>query len=125
MLQPNLSKKLLRANLVFIFIFLNIWDFVIDRHFLSAMPIGILMFGPAVFLWLVATVRAAALITLISIFEFMMIAVFVVEGFELGGTATTLKSLFWVPFLVIAGVNSYWGLKIYSEYREKKLKAEK
>ncbi len=119
--MKNLPKNLLKANLVFIFIFLNIWDFIISRELFNAMSIGILMFGPAAFLWLVATVRAAALITLISIFEFTMIAVFVVEGFELGGAATTLKSIFWTPFLFMAGVNTFWGLKIYSDYREKKM----
>ncbi len=117
--MKNLPKTLLKLNLLFIFIFLNIWDFLVSREFFNAMALGIVMFGPATLLWLVATVRAAALVTLISIFEFMMLAVFVVEGFELGGAATTLKSLFWIPYLLMAGVNSFWGLKIYSESREK------
>ncbi|MBI2012298.1 hypothetical protein HYS90_00015 [Candidatus Curtissbacteria bacterium] len=117
--MKNLPKTLLKLNLLFIFIFLNIWDFLVSREFFNAMALGIVMFGPATILWLVATVRAAALVTLISIFEFMMLAVFVVEGFELGGAATTLKSLFWIPYLLMAGVNSFWGLKIYSESREK------
>jgi len=59
---------------------------------------------------------------LISIFEFAMILIFVLEGFELGGAATTLKSIFWIPYLLMAGVNGFWGLKIYSEHREKKTK---
>jgi len=86
------------------------------------MILGILMFGPAVFLWFIGTFRAIALITLIYIFEFMVMLVFVLQGFELGGAANTLKSLYWTPFLIMAGVNTYWGLKIYSEHREKKIK---
>jgi len=118
--MKDLPKKLFKINLFFIFIFLNIWDYATSRQFFNAMFIGLFMFGPATFLWLVGNARAAALITLISIFEFMMIAVFVFEGFELGGVATTLKSLFWVPFLALAGINSFFGLKIYSEHRKKK-----
>jgi hypothetical protein len=59
---------------------------------------------------------------LISIFEFSLIAVFVLEGFEIGGIDTTMKSLFWFPYLLMTGVNGFRGLKIYSEYREKKIK---
>jgi len=116
------EKNLAKINLFFIFIFLNIWDFVLNRGFLNAMVYGVLMFGPAVFLWFVGTVRAAALVTLISIFEFAMILIFVLEGFELGGTATTLKSVFWIPYLLMAAINGFWGLKIYSEARERKAK---
>ena len=119
--MKNLPKTLLKLNLLFIFIFLNIWDFLVSREFLNAMSLGILMFSPATLLWLVGTVRAAVLITLISVFQFMMIAVFIVEGFELGGLATTLKSLFWAPYLLVAGINGFFGLKIYSEYKEKKV----
>ena len=49
-----------------------------------------------------------------------MIGVFLAEGFELGGLESTLKSIFWLPYLVMAAINGYWGLKIYSDYREKK-----
>jgi len=116
------AQNLLKLNLFFIFIFLNIWDYAVSRIFFNGMVLGILMFGPAVFLWFVGTVRAAALVTLISIFEFSVIAVFVLEGFEIGGIDTTLKSLFWFPYLIAAAVNGFWGLKIYSEYREKRVK---
>lgn len=120
--MKDVFKKLnlFKINLIFIFIFLNIWDFVVARQFINAMIIGAFMFGPAAFLWFVGNLRAAALITLISIFEFMMLTVFVIEGFELGGLATTLKSVFWLPFLVMAAINSFWGLKIYSEAKVRK-----
>ena len=116
------ERSLAKINLFFIFIFLNIWDFLVSREFFNGMILGLAMFGPSVFLWFVGTVRAAALVTLISIFEFGVMTVFVLEGFELGGAATSLKSIFWVPYLLMAAVNGFWGLKIYSEYREKKAK---
>lgn len=121
-MTKNLKWNLVKVNLIFIFIFLNIWDFVISHSFLNGMILGIVMFGPAAFLWFVGTFRAVALVTLISIFEFMMILVFVLQGFELGGASSTLKSVYWIPFLAMAGVNTYWGLKMYSEHREKKIK---
>ena len=116
------DKNLTKINLLFIFIFLNIWDYFISREFLNGMVLGILMFGPAAFLWFVGTIRAVALITLISIFEFVVMLVFVLEGFQLGGAQTTFKSVFWVPYLLAAAVNGFWGLKIYSQWREKKVK---
>ena len=122
-LSGNIEQNLAKINLLFIFIFLNIWDFAIGRQFLNAMIIGLLMFGLPAFLWIIGTVRAAAAVTLVSILEFMMLAVFVAEGFELGGAATTLKSIFWIPYIVLASINAFWGLKIYSEYREKKVKS--
>lgn len=115
------EKNLTKINLVFIFIFLNIWDFVLNRIFFNGMVLGILMFSPAVFLWYIGKFRAVVLLTILSIFEFVVMLVFVLEGFELGGSATGVKSLFWVPYLLMAAVNGFWGLKIYSEYREKKM----
>jgi len=116
------SKNLFKINLVFIFIFLNLWDYAVSREYLNAMVIGILMFGLPSFLWFIGTVRAAALITLVSIFEFTVMAVFILEGFELGSGVISLKSIFWVPYLLMAAVNGFWGLKIYSDYREKLVK---
>ncbi len=121
-LTKNREANYVKINLIFIFVFLNIWDFAVNRSFFNGMILGILMFGPAAFLWLIGTVRAAALVTLLSILEFLMIAVFLAEGFELGGLASTLKSIFWLPYLLMAAFNGFWGLKIYSEYREKKAK---
>lgn len=119
-ISGKFEKNLVKINLLFIIIFLNIWDFVVSREFLNGMVLGIVMFGPAAFLWLVGTLRSTVLLTLISIFEFTVMMVFVLEGFELGGTATTLKSVFWLPYLIMAAINGFWGLKIYSENKEKK-----
>ena len=115
-------KNYLKINLIFILAFLNIWDFAVSREFVNAMLIGAVMLGPATFLWVVGTLRAISMLTLISIFEFVVMLVFVAEGFELGGVATTLKSIFWLPYLLMAGANGFWGLKIYSEHREKSIK---
>lgn len=117
------EKNLAKINLLFIVVFLNIWDFALSREFFNGMVLGLVMFGPAIFLWLVGNIRAIALITLVSVFEFMMLLVFILEGFQTGGTNTTLKSLFWTPYLLMAGFNGFWGLKIYSEFREREQKA--
>ncbi|MEK9147153.1 MAG: hypothetical protein AAB639_03065 [Patescibacteria group bacterium] len=119
----KLSKENLpKVNLLFIFIFLNIWDFVVSREILNAMVLGIIMFSPAAFLWYIGTLRAIVLLTMISIFEFTVILVFILQGFELGGLDTTIKSIFWLPYLAMAGVNGFLGLKIYSEVKERKIK---
>lgn len=117
------EKNLAKINLIFIFFFLNIWDYVTSRDILNAMVLGFMMFGPATVLWVIANIRAITLLTLISVFEFTLILVFVLEGFELGGAAITWKSVFWLPYLLMAGINGFWGLKIYSENREKKIRA--
>jgi len=114
----KLNEKLTRINLVFIFVFLNIWDFAINHVFFNGMMIGAIMFGPAAFLWFLGKFRAIVLLTLLSIFEFTVMLVFVLEGFELGGAQITLKSVFWLPFLLMAGINGFLGLKIYSQAKE-------
>lgn len=121
--KGKFEKNLVKVNLFFIFIFLNIWDFALSRDLLNAMILGLFMFGPAAFLWYVGKIRAIALLTLISIFEFTMMLIFILQGFELGGFDTTVKSIFWTPYLAISGINGYWGLKIYSEAKEKGKKA--
>lgn len=113
------KRNLALLNAVFIFIFLNIWDYLLSRDILNAMITGIFMFGPSMVLWFIAKIKGEILITLISIFEFVVMLVFVLEGFQLAGVANTTKAIFWVPFLLMAGVNSFWGLKFYSEHREK------
>ena len=120
-----MSKNLFKLNLAFVFIFLNIWDFAVNRDFFNGMIFGILMFSPAIFLWLVGTVRAAALITLISTLEFLVLAVFLFQGLELSGFKSFLETSFWLPYLIVAGINGFCGLKIYSEYREQKEKQER
>lgn len=116
------SKNLLKVNLVFIFVFLNLWDFVITRSVLSGMLIGIFMFGLVSILWFLGKFRAIVLITLISIFEFMVMGTFVLEGFQLSGASYSLKSVYWLPFLVMSGINAFWGLKIYSAMKDKKIR---
>src|SRR3990167_9208715 len=121
-LEGKLNQKLTKLNLFFIFVFLNIWDFVVNRAFFNGMVFGMVMFLPSSFFWYIGNLRAIVLLTLISIFEFVVMLVFVLEGLELGGAATGVKSLFWFPYLVMAGVNAFLGLKIYSEVKEKKAK---
>ena len=120
-----MPKNLFKLNLIFVFIFLNIWDFLVNRDFFNGMILGILMFSPVIFLWLIGTVRAAALITLISTLEFLVLAVFLFQGMELSGFKSFLETSFWLPFLIVAGINGFCGLKIYSEYREQKEKQER
>lgn len=115
------EKRLTQINLVFIFVFLIIWDFVNNKQLLNAMAIGVILFSPAVVLWFLGSFRAVALLVLISIFEFMVLLVFIAEGFELAGFESTVKSIFWIPYFIMAGINSYWGLKIYSNIKEKKI----
>jgi len=120
-----MTKNLFKLNLIFVFVFLNIWDYAVNRDFFNGMILGILMFSPAIFLWLVGTVRASALITLISTLEFLVLAVFLFQGLELSGFKSFLETSFWLPYLVVAGVNGFFGLKIYSEYREQKEKQQR
>lgn len=117
-----MAKNLLKLNLLFVFIFLNIWDYAVNRDFFNGMILGILMFLPATFLWFIGTVRAAALITLISTLEFLVLAVFLLQGLELAGFRSFFESSFWLPYLIMAGINGFFGLRIYSEYREQKEK---
>lgn len=114
------EKFYFRANLVFILLFLNLWDLLINKILFNGMVMGVFMFGPTAFLWLFGSIRSAAVVTLISIAEFMVMLVFVGEGVELGGTALNFKSVFFAPFFVWAGVNGYWGLKRYYDFKEKK-----
>ncbi len=121
-LTGNRERNYVKVNLLFIFIFLNIWDFAINRDFFNGMILGVLMFAPIVFLWIIGTVRAAALITILSILEFVVMAIFLAQAFALSGLSSTQKSIFGLPYVVAAGVNCYWGLKIYNQYRDRKIK---
>ena len=113
------EKRFVQINLLFIFVFLVIWDWANNKQFLNAMTLGAVIFGPLAFLWFIGTFRAITLVVLVSIFEFMILVVFIAEGFELAGLDSTLKSIFWIPYLAMAGVNGFWGLKIYSGIKEK------
>lgn len=121
-LPGKLEKRLLKINLFVVFVFLNVWDFVISREILNAMALGLIMFSPAILLWLVGGVRAVVLLTIVSLFQLMVMTIFILQGFQLGGLDTTIKSIFWLPYLVMAGVNGFSGLKIYSEAKEGKIK---
>ncbi|MCR4324064.1 MAG: hypothetical protein NUV69_00040 [Candidatus Curtissbacteria bacterium] len=118
----KIDRDLAKLNFLFIFVFLNIWDFVVSRQIFNAMTLGLVMFTPAALLWFYGTFRAIALLTLISIFEFVVMVVFVIEGFELGGAANTLKSVFWLPYLLMAAINWGVGLRIYTAYKQLKSK---
>ena len=123
-----LSKTnwLLHVNVLFVLVFLNIWDFIISRQIFNAMVLGIFLFSVPALLWLVGSFRAAMLNTLISIFEFTILLVFVLESFELGGAMTgASKSLFWFPYLLLAAFNAFWGLRIYAKSVHKSTKMQK
>src|SRR3989344_866613 len=106
------EKRLTQINLLFIFVFLVIWDFANNKQFLNAMTLGAVIFGPLALLWFVGTFRAIALIVLISIFQFMVLLVFIAEGFELSGLDSTLKSIFLLPYLIMAGINCLLGFEM-------------
>lgn len=118
-MKKNTSKMYAISNLLFVFIFLNVWDLAINKILFNGMALGAIMFLPVAFLWYVDRFRATVLVTLISIFEFMVMFVFVWEGFELSGVGYSTKSLFWVPFLLAAGINGFLGLNIYSKVKKK------
>lgn len=107
------------ANILFVFVFLNIWDLAINKILFNGMAVGAVLFLPVVFLWYLDRFRATVLLTIISIFEFMVMFVFVWEGFELSGVGYSTKSIFWVPFLLAAGLNAFLGLNIYSKVKKK------
>ena len=115
------TKFYFYANLLFIFVFLNAWDFALNKVIFNAMLLGIIMFGPVAVLWFLGKFKAVVLLTLISIFESMMFLVFIAESIELSGNGSYSKSLFLLPYLIFAAVNGFWGLSIYSK-REAKVK---
>lgn len=111
------KSKIVVVNLLFVFVFLNIWEFALSREFINGMVLGVLIFGPITFLWFIKSLKSAMLATLLSIFEVTILSVFVVEGFEFGGALATLKSLYWAPYLLMAFVNVIVGLRIYNAYK--------
>lgn len=114
------TNWLFKTNVIFVFIFLNIWDFVTSREIFNAMVLGLFMFTIPAILWLSRDFKIVMLNTLISILGFVTLLVFVMQGFEIGGAVNgASKSLFWLPYLLLAGFNAYWGLKIYSKNKRK------
>lgn len=109
------TMSMAKLNLAFVLVGLNVWDWVTSKELFNAMILGLLMFGLVMVLWVVGSFRAVVLATLISIFEFVILAVFILEGFEVGGASYTLKSIFWLPYLLMAATNAFWGLKIYAK----------
>ena len=112
------AQSILKFNLVFIFIFLNVWDFLISRQLFNAMVLGIIMFAPLTFLWAVKSFKVSMLATFYAILLSSTLAVFFIEGYE-AGSGWILKISFWLPYLLVAIVNAFWGLKIYSKHKAK------
>lgn len=117
-----LSKThwILQINLLFVLVFLNIWDYVTSKELFNAMVLGIFIFGVPMILWFWGSFRAVMLNTLVSILESVILVVFIMQSFELAGFSTGVsKSLFWFPYLLLAIFNAVWGLRIYSKNKEK------
>lgn len=119
------KRKILKTNLIFIFVFLNIWEFILSRELFNGMIFGLVMFGPIAFLWFLKTLRASMLATFISVFEVTVLSVFVIEGFEFGGALAAAKSIYWIPYLVMAVGNMVVGLKIYGSFKSRGVKKTK
>lgn len=121
----NLSKlfkktkiDIVRFNLIFVFIFLNIWDVIISRQLFNAMVLGVVMLAPVTILWTIKSFKASMLATMYAIFLSSVLSVFFVEGFE-PGTGWFIKISFWLPYLAVSIINAFWGLRIYSRYKSK------
>lgn len=112
-------KLYFKLNLIVIFLVLNVWDFALNKVIFNAMLLGIIMFGPVAALWFLGKFKAVVVLTLISIVEFMMFLIFIAESIELSGNGPYSKSLFLLPYLVLAALNGFWGLKIYTKKKEK------
>lgn len=123
----NRQNWVFKLNVLFVFVFLNIWDYVTSGEVINGMVLGIFMFAVPTALWLIRDFRVAMLNTFISIIEFTMLFIFMMQSFEIGGAMNgAYKSLFWLPYLLLAGFNAYCGLRIYSKNKakfEKKLEA--
>lgn len=109
-----------RLNLLFVIVILNLWDLALNGKISDAAVLGILMFGPVMFLWHFKTIKTVAILILISLCEFVVMLIFIFQGLVLVGFESALRALFWLPYLIAAGANCFWGLKIYT-----KLKAAK
>ena len=112
------TKDIFAANLLFIFVFLNLWDLAISHRIFNAMAIGVFIFsGPAV-LWLIGKLWAIAIVTLVSFMEVLIIAVMLLQGIQISGADITLKTIFFAPFLVMACINMVLGLRFYTKGRK-------
>lgn len=115
-LLKNNRLNIVKFNLIFVFVFLNIWDFIISRQLFNAMVLGVVMFGPVIFLWSVKSFKVSMLATLYSISLSSILTVFFVEGYE-AGAGWFLKIIFWFPYLIVGFINAFWGLRIYSKHK--------
>lgn len=110
------NLNIVKFNLFFVFVFLNIWDYIISRQLFNAMVLGIVMFAPVIFLWSIKSFKTSMLATLYSIFLSSVLSVFFVEGYE-AGAGWFVKISFWLPYLLAAVINAVWGLRIYAKYK--------
>lgn len=116
----NKTHWILQINLLFVLVFLNIWDYVISKELFNAMILGLIIFGVPMILWFWGSFRAVMFNTLVSILESVVLVVFIMQSFELAGFSTGVsKTLFWFPYLMLAIFNALWGLRIYSKNKEK------
>lgn len=106
-------KDIFVVNLLFVFVFLNVWDLVISHKIFNSMAIGVFLFSVPAFLWLVSKIWSVALLTLISFVQFVIIAVLLLQGIEVSGFGITSKTVFFTPFLLMNALNMIWGLKFY------------
>lgn len=116
-LKFRTPKDIFAANLLFIFVFLNIWDFAVSRKIFNAMPIGIIIFSVPAILWLVGKMWSIAMLTLISVVQFLIIGVLLLQGIQISGAGITTKTFFFLPFLAMTVLNMVWGLKFYGKFR--------
>lgn len=117
-LFKKLKLDIVRINLIFVFVFLNIWDVIISRQLFNAMVLGIVMLAPVTILWSIKSFKASMLATMYAIFLSSVLTVFFVEGYE-PGTGWFIKMSFWLPYLAVMVINAFWGLRIYSKYKSK------
>ncbi len=108
-------RKILKTNLVFILVFLVIWELLLSGELFNGMIFGLMLFGPVAFLWYLDKIRASMIATLVSVFEVTILAVFLVESIQFGGAAATVKSIYWIPYFAMAVINTIVGLRIYKQ----------
>lgn len=114
-------KDIFVVNLLFVLIFLNVWDLVISHKIFNSMAIGIFLFSAPALLWLVSKIWSIALLTLISFVQLVMISVLLLQGIEVSGLGITSKTIFFTPFLAMNGLNMVWGLKFYTNFKTGKI----
>ncbi len=120
LLKLKSPKEIFVLNLLFVFIFLNVWDLLISHKIFNAMAMGMFIFAPSLILWIFGKTWSVALVTLVSLIQFIILGVLILQGMQISGTDITLKTVFFAPFLLMAGVNMILGLSIYTKKVEAK-----